>query len=49
MLLAIGVTLMDRAIVSYSVIIAGVVVGSAIGIFMARSVRMTRCRRWWRC
>jgi H+-translocating NAD(P) transhydrogenase subunit beta len=41
MLLAIGVTLMDRAIVSYSVIIAGVVVGSAIGLFMARSVRMT--------
>jgi H+-translocating NAD(P) transhydrogenase subunit beta len=41
MLLAIGVTLLDRAIVSYSVIIAGVVVGSAIGIFMARSVRMT--------
>jgi NAD(P) transhydrogenase subunit beta len=41
MLLAIGVTLMDRAIVSYSVIIAGLVVGSAIGLFMARSVRMT--------
>jgi H+-translocating NAD(P) transhydrogenase subunit beta len=41
MLLAIGVTLMDRAIVSYSVIIAGVVVGSAIGLFMARSVQMT--------
>ncbi|CAN5756728.1 NAD(P)(+) transhydrogenase (Re/Si-specific) subunit beta [soil metagenome] len=41
MLLAIAVTLMDRAIISYSVIIAGVVVGSAIGIFMARSVQMT--------
>jgi H+-translocating NAD(P) transhydrogenase subunit beta len=41
MLLAIGVTLMDRAIVSYSVIIAGIVVGSAIGLFMARSVQMT--------
>jgi len=41
MLLAITVTLMDRAIISYSVIIAGVVVGSAIGIFMARSVQMT--------
>jgi H+-translocating NAD(P) transhydrogenase subunit beta len=41
MLLAIAVTLMDRAIISYSVIIAGVVVGSAIGLFMARSVQMT--------
>jgi H+-translocating NAD(P) transhydrogenase subunit beta len=41
MFLAIVVTLTDRAIVSYSVIVAGMVVGSAIGLYMARSVRMT--------
>jgi NAD(P) transhydrogenase subunit beta len=41
MLLAILVTLLDRAIVSYEVIIAGLVVGSAIGLVMARRVKMT--------
>jgi NAD(P) transhydrogenase subunit beta len=41
MLLAIVVTLFDRAILSYTVIIAGLVVGSAIGWWMARTVKMT--------
>jgi H+-translocating NAD(P) transhydrogenase subunit beta len=41
MLLAIVVTLFDRAIVSYSVIVAGIAVGAAIGLWMARSVQMT--------
>jgi H+-translocating NAD(P) transhydrogenase subunit beta len=41
MLLAITVTLFDRAIVSYSVIVAGVIVGGAIGLAMARMVKMT--------
>ena len=41
MLLAIVVTLLDQAIVSYGTIMAGIVVGSAIGAFMARTVKMT--------
>ncbi|HEX2094426.1 MAG TPA: NAD(P)(+) transhydrogenase (Re/Si-specific) subunit beta [Longimicrobiaceae bacterium] len=41
MLLAVVVTLFDRAIVSYGVILAGMVVGTALGVWMARSVRMT--------
>ena len=41
MLLAMAVTLVDQAIVSYSVIVAGLVVGGAIGLGMARAVKMT--------
>lgn len=41
MLLAVVVTLADRQIVSYVVIIAGLVVGSAVGAFLARTVEMT--------
>jgi len=41
MLIAIVVTLFDRAIISYGVIVAGVVVGSALGVWMARAVKMT--------
>jgi NAD(P) transhydrogenase subunit beta len=41
MLLAVLVTLFDRAIVSYTVIAAGLVVGTALGLWMARSVKMT--------
>jgi NAD(P) transhydrogenase subunit beta len=41
MLIAIVVTLVDRAVVSYSVIVAGLVVGSAIGWWLARTVKMT--------
>lgn len=41
MLLAVIVTLADGAIVSYSVIGAGLLVGTALGLWMARSVQMT--------
>ncbi|MQA89460.1 MAG: NAD synthetase [Gemmatimonas sp.] len=41
MLLAILVTLFDRAIVSYGVIAAGIIVGGGIGLWMARAVQMT--------
>jgi H+-translocating NAD(P) transhydrogenase subunit beta len=41
MLLAIVVTLLDRQIVTYPVILAGLVVGSAIGWVMAVRVQMT--------
>ncbi|HQR17134.1 MAG TPA: NAD(P)(+) transhydrogenase (Re/Si-specific) subunit beta [Gemmatimonadales bacterium] len=41
MLIAIAVTLLDREIVSLEAIVAGVVVGSALGWWMARTVRMT--------
>jgi NAD(P) transhydrogenase subunit beta len=41
MLLAIVVTLFDRAIVSYTTIVAGILVGSVLGIWMARAVKMT--------
>jgi len=41
MLIAIAVTLFDRAIVSYQLIIVGMVVGAAIGLWMARAVKMT--------
>ncbi|HSJ63940.1 MAG TPA: NAD(P)(+) transhydrogenase (Re/Si-specific) subunit beta [Gemmatimonadaceae bacterium] len=41
MLIAIAVTLLDRQIVSYEVIIAGVLVGTAVGVWMARTVKMT--------
>ena len=41
MLIAIVVTLFDRAILSYTVIAVGVVVGAAVGLWMARSVKMT--------
>ncbi len=41
MLLAIAITLVDRAVISYTVIAAGLVVGGALGLWMARSVKMT--------
>ncbi len=41
MLIAIVVTLFDRAILSYAVIAAGLLVGTALGLWMARSVKMT--------
>ena len=41
MLLAVVVTLVDRSIVSYGAILAGLVVGSAIGVFMAYRIQMT--------
>ena len=41
MLIAIVVTLLDRAIVSYGVIAAGLLVGGGLGLWMARAVKMT--------
>ncbi|HEX5829634.1 MAG TPA: NAD(P)(+) transhydrogenase (Re/Si-specific) subunit beta [Gemmatimonadaceae bacterium] len=41
MLIAITVTLLDRSIVGYGTIAAGLVVGSALGLWMARTVKMT--------
>jgi proton-translocating NAD(P)+ transhydrogenase subunit beta len=41
MLIAIVVTLLNRHILSFEVILAGVVVGSALGWWMARTVHMT--------
>ncbi|MGH7656972.1 MAG: NAD(P)(+) transhydrogenase (Re/Si-specific) subunit beta, partial [Gemmatimonadales bacterium] len=41
MLLAILVTLLDRQIISFTMIIAGLAVGSVIGFWMARAVKMT--------
>ena len=41
MLLAIVVTLFDRAILSYTTIAAGILVGSVLGVWMARAVKMT--------
>ena len=41
MLIAILVTLVDTGIVSYAAIVAGVVVGSALGLWLAYKVKMT--------
>ena len=41
MLIAILVTLLDHAIVSYGVIVAGMVVGTALGVWQAYAVKMT--------
>ena len=41
MLLAIVVTLLDRSVVDYTVIGAGLVVGGAIGVLLAKRVEMT--------
>ena len=41
MLIAIVVTLVDRAIVSYDVILAGLAVGTGLGVWAALSVRIT--------
>ena len=41
MLIAVVVTLLDRNIVSFEVIIAGIVVGSAIGAILAVKIQMT--------
>ena len=41
MLLAILVTLLDREVISYTVVAAGIAVGTAVGLWMARSVKMT--------
>ncbi|MEK6687734.1 MAG: NAD(P)(+) transhydrogenase (Re/Si-specific) subunit beta, partial [Gemmatimonadota bacterium] len=41
MLLAVLIARFDREVVSFPVIVAGMVVGTAIGIWMARAVRMT--------
>lgn len=41
MLVAVVVTMADRQIVSFPAIVAGLVVGSAVGTYLARSVEMT--------
>ncbi len=41
MLIAVLVTLMDRRILDYSTIIAGLVIGAAVGTFLALRVQMT--------
>ncbi|RDV25453.1 NAD(P)(+) transhydrogenase (Re/Si-specific) subunit beta [Alteromonas aestuariivivens] len=41
MLIAILVTLLDHNIISYQLILAGIVLGSAIGVFAAKKVEMT--------
>ena len=41
MLLAMAVTLVDSAIVSYWVILAGLIVGTVLGLWLAYAVRMT--------
>ncbi|MDP3984508.1 MAG: NAD(P)(+) transhydrogenase (Re/Si-specific) subunit beta [Acidimicrobiia bacterium] len=41
MLIAIVVTLLDRQVVSFRVILAGIVVGSGLGAYMAKKVQMT--------
>jgi NAD(P) transhydrogenase subunit beta len=41
MLIAIVVTLMDQKIIDYSYILVGLIVGTAFGVWMARSVKMT--------
>ena len=41
MLIAILVTLVDHAVVSYGVIVAGMVVGTALGLWQAYAVKMT--------
>ncbi len=41
MLLAILVTLFERGIISYTTIVAGMAIGSAVGFYMARTVQMT--------
>jgi H+-translocating NAD(P) transhydrogenase subunit beta len=41
MLLAIVVTLLDAGIIGYGAVIAGLVTGGAIGLFLARTVEMT--------
>ncbi len=40
MLVAVAVTLLDRQIIDYTWIVAGVVVGGALGVALARTVRM---------
>ena len=41
MLLAIVITLLDRQILSFGTIAAGMIVGTGVGLWMARSVKMT--------
>ncbi|HEX6213065.1 MAG TPA: NAD(P)(+) transhydrogenase (Re/Si-specific) subunit beta [Methylomirabilota bacterium] len=41
MLIAIVITLLDRQILSYQVIVAGMLVGSGLGLWLARTVKMT--------
>ncbi|HXI20372.1 MAG TPA: NAD(P)(+) transhydrogenase (Re/Si-specific) subunit beta [Gemmatimonadales bacterium] len=41
MLLAMAVTLLNREIISFGTIIAGIVVGTALGLWAARAVKMT--------
>ncbi len=41
MLIAIVVTLLNQAILSFTTIIAGLLVGSALGLWLARTVKMT--------
>jgi NAD(P) transhydrogenase subunit beta len=41
MFIAVVVTLFDRQIIDYTYIIAGVIIGSAIGVYTAKKVKMT--------
>ena len=58
MLIAVVVTLLDQRIVGYTTIVAGLVVGAAVGAVLARRVEMTAMPQlvasgaapppWWR-
>jgi NAD(P) transhydrogenase subunit beta len=41
MLVAVAVTLLDRQIIDYTWIVAGIVVGGTLGVVLARTIRMT--------
>ena len=41
MLIAVVVTLLDQQVLNYEMIVLGIVIGSAIGAVMARTIRMT--------
>lgn len=41
MLVAVIVTLLDRNVLNYQMIIVGILIGSAVGAFMARTIKMT--------
>ncbi len=41
MLLAIVVTLLQKEIIDFTLVIAGLLIGSAIGLYLARTVQMT--------
>ena len=48
MLIAVVAALLHQEIISYAAIIAGMLLGGSIGVWLADGPQPRKCRNWWR-